>query len=136
MDAATRAPWVKPYAEAKAKYDTAFKLYTDSGKKAAWKRDPEKPKRPITGFLQFAAEYRSKHPGMKVTESTKAAGVQWKALTPMQKAPYEKQWVDGYNKWKEANAAYKASGKEPAWRKRVGLDVIDAKKAKEAAKKL
>ena len=37
------------YASARETYKDAMEEYKSSGKLAAWKRDPEKPKRPLSG---------------------------------------------------------------------------------------
>jgi len=130
-----KSQWVEPYKIEKEKYDKDFKQYTDSGKLDAWKRDPEKPKRPITGFLEFAGEFRQKNPAMKMTEATKQASISWKALTPAQKAPYEKRYEEETKKYKAAMEEYKSSGKEAAWKEKKGLDAKDKQKEKAAEKK-
>eukprot|EP00420_Gonyaulax_spinifera_P007155 CAMPEP_0197942598 /NCGR_PEP_ID=MMETSP1439-20131203/124490_1 /TAXON_ID=66791 /ORGANISM="Gonyaulax spinifera, Strain CCMP409" /LENGTH=598 /DNA_ID=CAMNT_0043565855 /DNA_START=62 /DNA_END=1860 /DNA_ORIENTATION=+ len=127
--------WQQPYDVEKKSYETAFKNYVDSGKKAAWERPPDKPKVPMTAFLQFAQEYRSKNTHMKVTESTKVASTVWKQMSPAEKAPYEQRYAEEKQKYAKAMEQYKASGKEEAWKAKVGITVkeVEAAKKKEAA---
>merc|ERR1712113_462085 len=102
----------------------------------AWKRDPEKPKRPMNGFFLFAQEFRKKEPNLKVTEATKKAGDQWKNFTPIQKKPYEDQWEAKMTQYKKDLQKYKDSGKEAQWKKKVGLDAIEKSAAEEKKKKM
>lgn len=127
MNDSARAPFVGPYEIERKQYVAAFKQYVDSGKLDAWKRDPLKPKRPMTGFLLFAQEMRNKEPHIKMTESTKMAGAKWKLLTPEQKGPYENNFAAKFQKYKNDMQMYKDSGKEAAWKKKVGLDAIEQK---------
>merc|ERR1712130_532683 len=80
-----KSRWVQPYEAEKKEYERQMSIYVTSGKKDAWKRDPAKPKAPATAFLRYAAEFRSKHPEMKVTEASKAAGTAWKAALPAER---------------------------------------------------
>ena len=47
------------------------------------------PKRPITGFMQFANKSYSTSSG-KLVEQAKEASLKWKEMTEAQKAPYNK----------------------------------------------
>merc|ERR1712060_418753 len=47
-----------------------------------------KPKRPLTGFFRFTKDFRKRHPGMKLTEVTKTAGSEWKALGEAERKKY------------------------------------------------
>merc|ERR1719482_1028530 len=49
----TRAPFEAEYASERETYQGAMEDYKSSGKLAAWKRDPAKPKRPLTGWLRY-----------------------------------------------------------------------------------
>mmetsp|Transcript_70069 Transcript_70069/g.121289 ORF Transcript_70069/g.121289 Transcript_70069/m.121289 type:complete len:418 (-) Transcript_70069:371-1624(-) len=132
LPASERRRWEEPYEVEKKEYEKQMKVYIDSGKRDAWKRDPEKPKVPMTGFLRFAGEYRMKHKDLKITEATKTASAVWKAMSSTQKAPYEKQYVEAKAKYATALKDYKDSGKEAAWEKKVGITA--AKEKLEAAK--
>merc|ERR1712154_480294 len=72
MTDAQKGPYVSRCEGAKAQYEKEFKAYRESGKLDAWKRDPEKPKRPLTPFLRFTQEYRANNSssGKKITEQT------------------------------------------------------------------
>jgi len=124
--------WQQPYEVEKKSYEAAFKNYVDSGKKAAWERPADKPKVPMTAFLQFAQEYRSKNAHMKVTESTKVASAFWKQMSPAEKAPYEQRYAEEKQKYAKAMEQYKASGKEEAWKAKVGIAAKEAEAAKKA----
>jgi len=130
-----KSPWIQPYEVEKQKYDKAFKEYSDSGKLDAWKRDPEKPKKPLTPFLEYTGEFRKKNPSLKVTEVTKQASSSWKLLPAEQKAPYERRYEEASKKYKVAMEEYKASGKEAAWKEKKGLTPKEQLKQKEAEKK-
>merc|ERR1712060_31653 len=116
----------------------------DSGKKDAWKRDPDRPKRPLTGFMRYAQEQRPKFSHIfKVTQQTKEISAAWKALSADAKAPYEQAYKTEKEKYDAQLKAYQASGKEDQWLKKVGIADERAKKqaaeekakAKEAEKK-
>jgi len=49
---AEKQPFQQATASAQAAYKTEFEAYTVSGKLAAWKRDPAKPKKPLTPFFE------------------------------------------------------------------------------------
>lgn len=134
MSDGDKAPFVKPYEVDKAAYEKAFAAYKESGKLAAWKRDPEKPLKPLTAFMLYAKEVRQENPSLKLTEQTKLAGEKWKAMTPPQKQPYEDKASASAKKYKEEMEKYKASGKADVWRDKVGLSKTDTKKAQEAKK--
>jgi len=129
-----KTPWTQPYEAEKVKYDKAFKEYSDSGKLDAWKRDPERPKRPLTAFLEFTGEFRQKNPSVKITEATRQASTAWKALSVEQKAPYERRYEEASRKYKVAMEEYKSSGKEAAWKEKKGLTPKELQKQKEAEK--
>merc|ERR1719405_385192 len=87
----------------------------------------------MTGFLRFALEYRSKHSGLKVTESTKQASAEWKLMTVEKKQPYEQAYRTEKEKYNAALEAYKKSGKEDAWKERVGISELEARKKEKLA---
>jgi len=135
MSASERAPFEGPAKSAQDRYRKAMDAYLSSGKKDAWARDPEKPKRPLTAFFLYATKFREQNPGMKkVTEVTKQANVQWKALSEAQKAPFVQQAEAAKAKYAQDIAKYKASGKELAWQTKVGITDALRKKSEAAAK--
>lgn len=131
-----RKPYEAAYEAEKKIYDKAFAEYVDSGKRDAWKRDPEKPKRPQTGFIRFVGEYRSKHPALKVTEVTKKAGTLWKSMTSGAKEPYEQKYVAEKAEYDKLLKAYKDSGKEAAYKEKKGLTAAEKRAAKAKEKEV
>ena len=47
-----KEPYLGPYRAHKQIYDRAFAEYRNSGKLDAWSRDPNKPRKPMTGFFE------------------------------------------------------------------------------------
>merc|ERR1711948_176639 len=86
------------------------KRKANDGKK---KKDPNAPKRPAGGaYGVFLAENRSKivnslPQGHKITDVTKAAGEQWKALSDAAKKPYEAKYQKKLAEYKAAMEEYK-----------------------------
>jgi len=136
---ADRRRWEEPYEVAKREYDARFKEYVDSGKKDAWKRDPEKPKKPLTGFMRFAQEKRPQYGHLKMTEQTKELAALWKGLAAEKKAPYDNAYAAEKRIFDVDMKKYKESGKEEAFKKKTGLDKSEKAKLnlkqKEAAEK-
>jgi len=132
-----RHRWEEPYEVAKREYDARFKEYVDSGKKDAWKRDPEKPKKPLSGYMRFAQEKRPQYRHLKVTEQAKELASLWKGLPAEKKAPYEKAYAAEKEIFDVDMKKYKESGKEEAFKKKTGLDKSEKVKLKlkEAAEK-
>ncbi|RNF22024.1 putative high mobility group protein [Trypanosoma conorhini] len=62
--------------------------YKRSGGKAKAK-DADAPKRSLSAYFFFTSDFRKKHPELSVTETSKAAGAAWKALSEEMKKPYE-----------------------------------------------
>jgi hypothetical protein len=57
---------------------SAVRLAPQTGIKL--RRDPDKPKKPMSPYFRFLAYYRTQHSGLKPTEVAKAAALEWKAL--------------------------------------------------------
>jgi len=132
LPATERRAFEAPYEAELKQYQTAQDAYVSSGKKDAWERDPEKPKAPLSGYLRFAAEVRSRRPELKIAEQAKAAGKEWKELAEETKRLYTEKAAEEKKVYEPALTAYKASGKAAAWEERVGIADI---KRKEADKK-
>lgn len=115
------------YKQEKAVYEERFKEYVTSGKKDAWKSDPERPKRPLTAYFLFLQEYRAQNSNLSIIESTKAAGTAWKELPKEKRTPYEKDYAAAKVKYQKDLETYKASGKEAAWKSKVGIADVEAK---------
>jgi len=120
MNDLQKKPFQDIFVAAKKVYDVDQDAYVKSGQMEAWKRDPEKPKKPVSAFLHFLGGYRTKNASLKVTEASKLAAAVWKDMSAEQKQPYEKQYKDEKNKYDEAMKLYKVSGKEEAWKAKTG----------------
>jgi len=130
LSPAAKAPFESAYRAEKAQYDCDLQGHVDLSKP-----DPEKPKKPPTAYLLFAAEVRSQNPSLKMTEQSKLAGKRWKAMIAGEKEPYERRAAPDVERYKEQMKAYKDSGKEAAWKQRVASAKAAAKaKAKPKAK--
>lgn len=129
-----KTPFLMSYEKEKKEFDKVNSEYVTSGKKDAWRRDPEKPKKPMTGFLRFIQDYKKTcAKGLKVTQITKSAGEAWKILPAEQKKLYEDAYAKDKAKYETDMQAYEASGKAAVWKQRVGYDEA-AKKAKAKSK--
>ncbi|CAD7967075.1 unnamed protein product [Amoebophrya sp. A120] len=129
---AEKAPFLQTYEQKKATYDAAFREYKESGKLDAWKRDPEKPKKPLTGFMRYSMEWRkSNGAGLKATEVTKKAAAAWKELPADKRAAYDGAYKTEKESYDVAMKNYKSSGKEAAFKEKTGI----AAKEKQAAEK-
>lgn len=145
MTDAEKQPWKDKSEAAKSKYKAEFEVYkkTDnyktfteelqkkkimknSGKKL---KDPNKPKLPQSGYFRYLSDYRKQHPEMKskVSESAKAAGVLWKAMSETEKKPYMDAAAKAKEEYKVTLEAYKKSP--------LGMEFAEKKKAFEAMKK-
>merc|ERR1719171_774735 len=129
---ADKQPYLKAVEAEMPAYTKAKDAYVSSGKKDAWKRDPDKPKAPMTGFLRFAQEFRKDNPALKMTEATKEAAKKWKGLSAEGRAPYEQAYKDAKATFDKSMQEYKASGKQATWEEKVGIKKL---KDKAAAKK-
>lgn len=138
LGALQRAPYEEAYAKESKVYKDKLQEYITSGKQAAWKRDPEKPKKPLTGFMRFAQEFRVKRPDLGMVQQTQEAAIEWKALPQEQRKPHEDKYLQEKQVYDQAMKEYKASGKEQAWEERVGIakkKELALKKKEAAAKK-
>ncbi|CAK9071078.1 unnamed protein product [Durusdinium trenchii] len=128
MQAGEKAKYEEPAQALKAKYSEAMKSYKESGKQDAWKRDPERPKKPLTPFFKFMEEQRAAAGNPKeVVEITKSAGLKWKSLSESEKSRYAAGWAEAKEKYAAELQAYKDSGKEAKWEKRVGITALKEK---------
>jgi high mobility group protein B1/high mobility group protein B2/high mobility group protein B3 len=132
LSAAAKAPYQKKYEVTKAAYDKdiaaflaaggqiakglrALRTEKRKGGKQKKDRDPNKPKKPTGGaFGVFLSENRAKivkslPEGHKITDVTKAAAAQWKALSDAARKPYETAYVKKAEEFKIAMEEYNAS---------------------------
>jgi len=107
----------------------------DGKKKKKKKKDPNAPKTPLTGYMQFAKENRAavvaKHPDLKNTMINQELGKMWKRLTEEERAKYnlvykdaKKQHVLAMKQYKEDHPSSSSSSEEEE----------DSKKKKRGAK--
>merc|ERR1712217_224647 len=127
---AQKAPYAQKYESVKAQYDKDMEAFLSGGgvkeKGAAAlrtekrkandgkkKKDPSAPKRPAGGaYGVWLAENRAKIVSSlpqdhKITDVTKAAGVQWKALSDATKKPYEAKYAKKQEEYAKAMQEYK-----------------------------
>lgn len=119
-----KKPFATAYDADKAKYKIEFEKYKNSGALDAWKRDPHKPKRPNSAFLRFLAEFRNsdKAKSLKgVAAVAKEGGIAWKTCDPAKKAKLEADYAREKATYEKELQAYKDSGKETLWKKKVGI---------------
>jgi len=88
--------------------DEAKLMKVKSAKKPKDK-NKNKPKRPLTGFFRFTNDFRKRHPDMKLTELTKAAGLAWKALDEAKRKKYLDAAASEQGKYQKELAKYKKS---------------------------
>jgi len=92
-----------------------YALHVQSASKATVPRDPERPKRPLSGYFRFAAAQREKHGSVKQTAGQ--IGEAWKKLSAAEKQPFEKAAEADATVYKADFDKYKASGKLDAWKR-------------------
>ncbi|CAK0829252.1 unnamed protein product [Prorocentrum cordatum] len=138
LPAERKKPYEAAYEKEAVVYRSAYDQYVSSGKKDAFKRDPDKPKRPLTGFLRFVAEKREQNKDAKPTVLTKEASDSWKGMSEAQRKPYNEAYELDKARYAEKMKAYVATGKEEEWKAKVGIKTMsekleEKKAAKEAA---
>ncbi|KAK9124479.1 hypothetical protein Sjap_014081 [Stephania japonica] len=84
---------------------------TQSKKKKAPMKDPNKPKRPPSAFFVFLEEfresYKKEHPNVKAVSAVgKAGGEKWKSLSSAEKAPYEAKAAKRKSDYEKLMTAY------------------------------
>lgn len=94
----------------KVRCDQEMKRYgpAKGGKK---KKDPNAPKRPLSGFFLFSSEFRPKmkstNPSISIGDMVKKLGEMWKNLNDSEKQPY----ITKAAKYEKDVADYKLKGK-------------------------
>jgi len=123
---AAKSKYEKEAEKLKVDYEKEMKKYLESGRAEMWKRDPNKPKRPLNGFIQFMQDENM----TPSAESKKA----WAALDAKKKEAYEKSFQEELAKYNKALETYAASGSEEKWKEKVGLKYIEDAIEKKAEK--
>jgi len=88
-------------------------------KNAKMPKDKNKPKRPLSAFFRYVSHFRKSHSEMKVTEVTKAAGVEWKALSDLEKKKYMEAAANEKAKYQKELAKYKKSHKYKQYQEKL-----------------
>lgn len=93
----------------KKRYDREMSVYT--GGKSSRTKDPNAPKKPMTGYFLFLQDFRERHreEGIPNKDLLKMAGEEWRELDDSQKMPYEKRSQEGQKKYEIAMAAYRGA---------------------------
>jgi len=119
--------------------------YRKSSRLSAKKKekDPDKPKRPTSGWLRYVAHVRKEQKGkMESKDMLVYAGEQWKKMSDADKKPYNDAYAKDKAVYEEALAAYNADHKAPkrpptayilfsgdVRESSPGMDIIEASKA-------
>lgn len=81
---------------------------TKSSKK---KKDPLRPKRPLTAFMRFSthkrAELKQKHTDLSMTELSKLIGEAWRNATNEEKRPHQEQAATDHESYRVEMEKYK-----------------------------
>jgi hypothetical protein len=102
----------------KKKRKSSSKKPKKKKRSAKKKRDPNLPKRPLSGFFLYLSDhrkaYRDRHPDLPVTDVTKRLSAKWRKLDKAELAKYQaradkekkkyKKAMDEYNKNKSSSA--------------------------------
>eukprot|EP00397_Hematodinium_sp_SG-2012_P011440 GEMP01011579.1.p1 GENE.GEMP01011579.1~~GEMP01011579.1.p1 ORF type:complete len:369 (+),score=115.76 GEMP01011579.1:182-1288(+) len=118
-----KKPFLASYQVDRDKYTAAFQKYKDSGALDAWKRDPLRPKAPLTAFIRYLEEFRNsdKAKGLVVTAVMKEGAIAWKVADLAKKNTLETAYQKDKAVYTKALEEYKASGKDVTWKKKVGI---------------
>lgn len=108
MDAKTKKKFEEKAAIDKARYDKEMSNYS-GGKKV---KDPNMPKKPMTGYFLFLQDFREEHKGESIQNKDllKMAGEKWREMDDSEKLPYEQKSQAGQKKYEAAMAAYRKGG--------------------------
>lgn len=107
------AVWQKKMAEYKKSddYATFQAAKTEmKGKKGKKKpKDKNAPKRNLSAYFLFLAEFRQDNPNFGLTEMSSKAGAKWKSLTDAERAPFDKQAAADKVRYEREMEKYKKS---------------------------
>lgn len=92
----------------KARYEREMASYSGAPKV----KDPNCPKKPLTGYFLFLADFRVKHKGSNIQNKDllKLAGEQWRELDDSEKLPFEQRSQGEQKKYEAAMAEYRRTG--------------------------
>merc|ERR1719204_770853 len=111
-----RAPFVNETQQKLAKYREQMTKYKTSdsyasfqkvkstlppmkGKKMKKPKDPNMPRKPLSGYFRFIKHFREQNPEMSITESTKAAAPKWKGFSEEERAVYNDKAAEEKRKY-------------------------------------
>jgi len=94
----------------KARYDREMQQY--GGGRGKQTKDPNAPKKPLTGYFLFLADFRERHRGKDIANKDllKMAGEEWREMDDSEKMPYEKKSQEGQKTYEVQMAAYRKGG--------------------------
>jgi hypothetical protein len=126
MSEADKKPWNEKAEQDKLRHAKEMETYVPSeasgpakkkGKKDKKEKDPNKPKRNLSGYFFFVKEARPeiirvdlKGDGSKVAEVTKVAGAKWKAMDAAAKEKYERMAAQDKVRYAREMAEYQKNG--------------------------
>jgi hypothetical protein len=119
MEPMVKAVWEDESRIDKARYETEkarFKMTTGKGNARRFLKDPAAPKRPMSAFLAYSnsrrADLKKKNPTATNADLSKMLSVQWKEISPEDKATYveseaglRKQYKSDISTWRRKRAA-------------------------------
>lgn len=90
----------------KSRYDREMASYGGHSGKV---KDPNQPKKPLTGYFLFLADFREQHRGEDIQNKDllKMAGERWREMSDSEKLPYEQRSQGEQKKYESAMAAYR-----------------------------
>lgn len=94
----------------KARYEREMSKYSGGSHKPP--KDPNQPKKPLTGYFLFLNDFREKHRGSQIQNKDllKMAGETWRELDDSEKLPYEQKSQEGQKRYEIAMQEYRKGG--------------------------
>jgi hypothetical protein len=131
------APYQQAFLQDKAAHDKEMERYKESGRSEYFKRDPEKPKQPLTPFLAWAQEQRKTgiYATMKLTDAMQALRPVWENIPQAEKDELRRTYDRAKEQHKAQVEEYRSSGKHEKWLAATGRQAkIDQERAKHEQK--
>jgi len=122
LSAATKKPYEAAAKKERAAWAKASKKYMDSDRAEYWKRDPNRPKRPMSAYFFFLKEKTEK---TQWKQGLAQLAKEWKDLSTAQQKPYLEKQAKAKKAFAKALAAYEASDSEEKWKKDVGIKALE-----------
>lgn len=120
-----KAPWIAKATQDKQRYEAEMAHYSGPlrvpNKRA--KKNPDAPKRAMSGFLFFSQirrpQLKSEYPELKNTDISKLLGQQWKEMDEETKSPYVTKENSDRNRYREEMKAWNIRVKEEQKRQAI-----------------